>query len=224
MRMESDEFDFLAPAYVRGFLKTYARFLRLNADALLEDFDRRYGSGRFESQQIIALERHGKKHTPKEPRFSRSWSLAAFIAAGALMVLALVGLFTGPDDPGGERDTAVVQESPSPTEEAVASASPSPTTTDTAAEDALAFAEGIDLEIIATEADCWIMVSADGGEPQMQTLPQGETASFTAEEEMFVRLGFPQGVELVVNGENIGSPDGVDPVNLKFPDDIDLFL
>src|SRR5919112_2159746 len=53
MRMESDEFDFLAPAYVRGFLKTYARFLRLNAEPLLEDFDRRFGSGRFETQQII---------------------------------------------------------------------------------------------------------------------------------------------------------------------------
>ena len=25
MRMESDEFDFLAPAYVRGFLRTYGR-------------------------------------------------------------------------------------------------------------------------------------------------------------------------------------------------------
>src|SRR3989337_168849 len=44
MRMESDEFDFLAPAYVRGFLKTYARFLRVDPDPLLEQFDRRYGS------------------------------------------------------------------------------------------------------------------------------------------------------------------------------------
>ncbi|MGH2730893.1 MAG: helix-turn-helix domain-containing protein, partial [Actinomycetota bacterium] len=26
MRMESDEFDFLAPAYVRGFLRSYARY------------------------------------------------------------------------------------------------------------------------------------------------------------------------------------------------------
>ena len=34
MRMESDEFDFLAPAYVRSFLKTYARFLRLDPGPL----------------------------------------------------------------------------------------------------------------------------------------------------------------------------------------------
>ena len=35
MRMESDEFDFLAPAYVRGFLKTYARFLRVEPERLV---------------------------------------------------------------------------------------------------------------------------------------------------------------------------------------------
>src|SRR5688572_1659763 len=120
MRMESDEFDFLAPAYVRGFLKTYARFLRLNAEPLLEDFDRRFGSGRFETQQIVALERHGRKHTPKEPRFSRSWSVAAFIAAGALLILGVVGLLTGPDQPEGQRDTALVE----PTESTSPSAGP----------------------------------------------------------------------------------------------------
>ena len=34
MRMESDEFDFLAPAYVRGFLKSYAYFLRVKPEPL----------------------------------------------------------------------------------------------------------------------------------------------------------------------------------------------
>ncbi len=222
MRMESDEFDFLAPAYVRGFLKTYCRFLRINAEPILEEFDRKFGAGRFESQQIVALERHGRQHTPREPRLSRSWSLAAVIAAGALLLLAIVGLVTGPERPR-ERDTSLaeVDETTSPSPEV----SPTPVESATAPEeDAIAFTEGVELEIVASEADCWILVSADGGEPVTQTLALGESVTFNAEEELFVRLGFPQGVELVLNGTNIGSPEAVDPINLTFPDDVDLFI
>jgi hypothetical protein len=91
-------------------------------------------------------------------------------------------------------------------------------------EDAVAFTEGIELEIVASEADCWIQVVSDGGQPTQQTLEVGNSVTFTAEDEMYVRLGFPEGVELIVNGRNIGSPEGSDPVNLTFPDDIDLFL
>src|SRR5687767_14256651 len=43
MRMESDEFDFLSPTDVRGFLKTYSRFLQVDPDPLLQEFDRRFG-------------------------------------------------------------------------------------------------------------------------------------------------------------------------------------
>jgi hypothetical protein len=219
MRMESDEFDFLAPAYVRGFLKTYGRFLRINADPLLEEFDRKYGTSRFETQQIVALERHGKQHMPKEPRLSRSWSVAAVIAAGALFALAVVGLMSPEEEISPRTQIASDDETltPSPT--------PSPTLTTPSPEDsAIALAEGIELEIVASQADCWVLVSADGGEPVTQTLALGESETFSAEDELFVRLGYPQGVELIVNGQNLGTPDGIEPVNLTFPDDIDLFL
>ena len=224
MRMESDEFDFLAPAYVRGFLKTYCRFLRIKWEPMLEEFDRRFGAGRFESQQIIALERHGRQHTPKEPRLSRSWTAAAVVATGALLILAVVGLILGPEEEEPDRAPTVAEADDSP------SVSPSPSapvpieSTTTASEDAIAFAEGIELEIVASEADCWVQAVSDGGQPVAQTLQMGDSVTFTADDELFVRLGFPEGVELIVNGTSIGSPEGSDPVNLTFPDDIDLFL
>lgn len=217
MRMESDEFDFLAPAYVRGFLKTYARFLRVNPDPLLEEFDRRFG-GRIDTSQIVALERRGKRHTPRERRAASSWTVAAVVAAGFLLILGIVGLVTGDDDPKRETRLAETEESPSPSPEV----SPSPETTETD-EPAIAVGDGVELEIIAIQ-DCWTMVSIDGGEPTTQTILAGESMTFSAEEEIFVRLGFPEGVELVLNGENIGSPGGVDPINLTFPDDIDQLL
>jgi cytoskeletal protein RodZ len=226
MRMESDEFDFLAPAYVRGFLKTYSRFLRIQVEPLLEEFDRKYGSARFETQQIVALERHGRKHTPKEPRLSRSWTGAAVAAASILLILAVVGLVSKPDEKPKDQNTAIsqVEETPTPTPTETSGLPVPIESSPSGSEDAIAFTDGIEVEVIASEADCWVQSSSDGGAPVAQTLSLGDSVTFTADDELFVRLGYPAGVELVVNGRNIGSPEGVDPVNLTFPDDIDLFL
>ena len=218
MRMESDEFDFLAPAYVRGFLKTYARFLRVNPDPLLEEFDRRYG-GRIDTSQIVALERHGKRNGPPPRRLSSSWTVAAVIAAAFLLILGVIGLVNGNDD-DPDRDRVATEGTPSPSPEPEASTSTSPTPEDTPV---LAIEGGIELEIVATQ-DCWTMVAVDGGPPSTQTIAAGDSMTFTAQDELFVRLGFPDGVELIVNGQNIGTPGGVDPVNLTFPDDLDSLL
>ena len=217
MRMESDEFDFLAPAYVRGFLKTYARFLRVNPDPLLEEFDRRFG-GRIDTSQIVALERHGKRNNPSARRPASSWTVAAVIAAAFLLILGAVGLMTGDEKPEREPRLSEATESPSPSPEP--SLSPADAETE---EPVIAVEDGYELEIVATQ-DCWTMVSTDGGEPTTQTILAGESMTFTAEEEIFVRLGFPEGVELFLNGESIGTPGGVDPVNLTFPDDVDQLL
>ncbi len=218
MRMESDEFDFLAPAYVRGFLKTYARFLRVNPEPLLDEFDQRYG-GRIDTSQIVALERHGKQHNPQQRRLASSWTVAAVIAAAFLLVLGVVGLASGPDD-DDDRPSRLTEatETPTPTPE------PSPVPTeDPEDEPDLALEDGIELEIVAT-SDCWTLVAADGGSPTTQTITAGDSMTFTAEEELFVRLGFPEGVELILNGQNLGTPGGVDPINLTFPDDLESLL
>ena len=218
MRMESDEFDFLAPAYVRGFLKTYARFLRVNPDPLLDEFDRRFG-GRIDTSQIVALERRGKRNNPTRKRPASSWTIAAVIAGAFLLILGVVGLVSG-DEEEPQRETRLteVEKSPSPSPEP----SLSPVVTETE-EPAIVVQDGLELEIVA-EQDCWTMVIADGGEPTTQTILAGESMTFTAEEEIFVRLGYPEGVELILNGKSIGSPGGVDPVNLTFPDDVDQLL
>src|ERR687891_5757 len=174
MRMESDEFDFLAPAYVRGFLKTYARFLRVDPDPLLEEFDRRFGA-RVDTAQMIALEKHGRRTRLERSKLSSNWTVAALFAGFLLLVLAVVGLVSEPNDnesPGNvasqEEETPTPEPSDTPTE----SPSPTPTPTD------------------------------------------------TAEEKMDVVLGNAGGVELVVNGQNIGSPGGT-VVNFSLPEDVD---
>src|ERR671911_554713 len=82
MRMESDEFDFLAPAYVRSFLKNYARYLRIQTEPMLEEFDRQHGRTKLDTAQILALEKRAKSSRPR--RVLNSWATAAIIAIGIM--------------------------------------------------------------------------------------------------------------------------------------------
>ncbi len=62
---------------------------------------------------------------------------------------------------------------------------------------------------------------ADGKSLYYDTLTAGSSMTFDAEERMHIRLGYPAGVELTVNGRSLGSPGGEDPIELTFPDDLD---
>ena len=218
MRMESDEFDFLAPAYVRSFLKTYARFLRLKPELILAEFDRRYGGEKFETAQIAALERRAKA-APRAKKLN-NWTTAAVLASAVLLGLAAIGLATAPDE---DKDPARSVASAGDTPEGVESNTPSaePSATPEPEGSIVALSDGIDLEVTATFADSWLEVYADGDQLFYTTLAAGESESFHAEKKMYIRLGYPAGVELIVNGENLGSPGGEEPIDLILPDDVD---
>ena len=222
MRMESDEFDFLAPAYVRGFLKNYARFLRVDPDPLLEEFDTRWGGGRFDTGQLVSIDRRNKQKTPREPRHISNWTIAAIVAGVLLVAFAAIGLIVGPEDEDGRPDVlAEVDETPKRTKSPTPSPTPTPTPEATPTEAGLVLTDGMQVEVVAANADCWIDITSDGSNVFSGTLLQGDSEVFSAEEEMSLVLGFPEGVELIVNGQNLGSPGGVDPITIKLPDDLE---
>jgi cytoskeleton protein RodZ len=229
MRMESDEFDFLAPAYVRGFIRTYTRYLRVDPEPLIEEFDRRFG-GRVDTAQIIATQRRSKSRRSRglrEPRQVSSWVVASVLALGVLVTLAVIGMLQ--DEPAGRTRAPVAEEDgvAEPTESPTVESTPTPEDTPapepTESEPAIAFDEGIELEIDATYGDCWTQVYADGSSEPLfsETIPIGGTQTFSAEEKMTVLLGLPKSVVLTVNGQKIGSPGGVDPVTIKLPQDVE---
>lgn len=221
MRMESDEFDFLAPAYVRGFLKSYARYLRVDPEPLLQDFDRRFGTERIDAAQIVALQRRERSLPRQGPRLN-SWVVAAGGAALVLIVLAVVGIANAPKSAQPSAQVAVessapASQSPSPSSTSSASASPSPSSTA-----ALAFDNGIHLKIIATTARCWVKVLGADSQTVLYTgtLEVGQSQAVSDPKAMTVLLGNAPGVELVVNGQNLGSPKNGVVETIHLPQDI----
>lgn len=222
MRMESDEFDFIAPAYARGFLRSYARFLGLEDEPLLEDFDRRFGTKPVESVQLVAADRKQTKPVKEHSALSR-WPIVFVLGAGILLLLALIGQFA--PKPPSEREGrggVAATESPSPTEtrnkdgkKKKDKASPSPAGSDV-------FADGIELIVEAVDGESWVDVDADGEDVFAEILEVGSAETFTADEEMVVVLGAPSGVQITLNGQSYGVIPTDEPgaLNLTIPDDI----
>jgi cytoskeleton protein RodZ len=214
MRMESDEFDFIAPAYARGFLRSYARFLGLDDEPFLEEFDRRFGTGSVDTVQIVAADRGRTKKVRDHSPFSR-WTIVLVLAAGVLLMLAMIGIFApGPVRDRGQR-AADRTESPSPTVSPKRKASPSPSATPSSNAPAL-LAEGIELTVEVTSGECWVDIDVDGDDFFAEILAVGESETFEATDEMVVVLGAPSGVELTLNGSPLGSPPTEEPGALKF--------
>ena len=221
MRMESDEFDFMAPTYVRGFLKNYARFLHVDPDPLLDEFDRRFGTGRVDTSEIIALTQRDR--TPRPPR--RDIPRWAFVVAGVvtiLVLLTLIGLAASPDDERTPTDDPTSETSPSPEDQASPSPeqSASPDETTEASGNA-AFADGIDVVIHAVRGDCYLEVTVDGKEEFIGTLGQLQTQEYKAQENIVITFGAPANVDLTIEGENLGDPSspGQGTVTVRLPKD-----
>lgn len=234
MRMESDDFDFLAPAYVRGFLSSYARFLGLPIDVLLEEFDRRFGTGRVDTAQMIAIERKRAKG-PGERRFGPV-SILLFAAAGLLLLFAAIGLVN--QDEGkeptnaqvainpGKTPTPTPSETPTPTPTPTPSETPEPTPTFTIdpVETVNPANKAIELQVVAARGECWVEVDVGGNTVFAETLSEGDFRFFSADkgEEMIVTLGLPANVDLVLNGTELPEPTSQNPITFTLPDQADL--
>ncbi len=235
MRMESDEFDFLAPAYVRGFLRTYARFLRVNEEPLIEEFDRKYGRGKTDTSTITALNDRARS-VPRQRRPLNSWTVAALLAAFALVTLAVVGVINTPEENPTSNEVAddeqpdATEPVETPDEESTDEEPTTPPSEPKEPEDeetTLALEDGLQVQLVAKRARCWIEVTSDGEivTPAGITLEVGDRSeTFTADESMEIVLGYAEGVDLIVNGRNIGAPGGPDAVVVSLPEDVqDLF-
>jgi cytoskeleton protein RodZ len=94
--MENDEFDALpAPAYIRGFLRSYAEFLGLDGDLMLDEYESREplvdrsGDGDSVRRRAAASGSRAPRNRPGRRRSAEGQLLAAALT-GVLCVSALV--------------------------------------------------------------------------------------------------------------------------------------
>lgn len=217
--LEEEDFPAIGgDVYVKGFLRSYAKALGLDAEPLLDAYRHEYGSG--DTGVPVRAE-------PVEPmRGKRQPGTVAIVAAGGvvLVVLAVIGLLSGD---GGEEQQANAP-GPSPVETPEDSGSdaaegqepdggnPDGETTgespgeeagdedDENDEDAVAEVEGLEVVVSVVDAVSWLRVTVDGATVLEGTRSEGFTQTFDGEEQVVVRVGDASAVTVEANGQDQG--------------------
>lgn len=190
--MEDNNFRFLSGGtYIRGMLRAYGKWLRLDEEQLVADFDEIYGSPGALSVRRIITEPAQVAPRPQRPK----WMIAAVLAAGTLLVLSLVGVMN---------PVAKVASPPeAPVEQALPSAPSAP-----AGQVAQAPAsQSVQLTVSITGVKSWVRVVADGSTtPAFEgTLFNGNARSFDARDELRVTIGNLGAVRITLNGKDLGA-------------------
>jgi transcriptional regulator with XRE-family HTH domain len=188
-----------APVYIRGFMRTYARFLGLDAEAAVARFAATSGVAPPPSAARVVEER--PRESGAEGGRPSAFAVVAVLAAIAVVIYVAYSYaqnrpgstvpvaITSPGVPG----VAPVTES-SPEEAGAIPASPPPPKAHPTP------AHGLRLDLTQTS---WLRIEIDGKVVSEGTFPAGTTKSFggkTAD----VRVGNAGGVAIVVNGRPVG--------------------
>jgi hypothetical protein len=186
--LEDERFDVLpGPAYAKGFLRTYADHLGLEAQRFVEEYNTRF-----------APEEEPTAPPPVRIRRRRfafaPWTLAVTLLAATVALLAW-----RLSSPGGRPATVPPPPSrPRTTTPAAPPASHTVTRTPAVAR----------IVLVASRGPCWLSVhigSATGQSVFERTLQQGRTARFVSRR-LWMRIGAPWNVDARLNGTTVQLP------------------
>jgi cytoskeletal protein RodZ len=181
-----------APVYVRGFVRTYARFLGLDPEAAVE----RLGSTMAGDAGVRLHESAGKPAVRSRTRGSRSpspWLWTAIVVA--IVLVGFVG-YRAFERSSETSDDAVAVASP-------VAADPTPVATPRREATAKPVAVARTLVVSVTQTS-WLLVKIDGSQMVEGIYPAGTIKSFHGKSAS-IRAGNAGGVDLTVNGKHLGA-------------------
>ena len=197
--IEDEDPTFAAPVYVRGFIRTYARFLGLDPEAAVAHFRVSPGDGTHKGYEPVAVSplRAGR-------RGPSPWLYIA--GAAALVLVAFVGFIYFEFQQSGSAAPAAVVGIASPTPVSAGSGEPGRATSKPTAKPPVTQT----LEVRVT-ADSWMSVKIDGASQLEGIVKAGTTKDFHGKS-ADVRAGNAGGVDLTVNGKALGKMGNVGAV------------
>ena len=204
--MEDDAWELLpAPAYARGFLRTYASFLGLDAEALVREY------GRYE-QALDEGPAQAEALRQPAPAPSRSrirlggWSVAGIVVAlvlGLLIVLGVTGNSGTGDHRGGKQRGGRAQGQP-----------PTATTTTAPAGGELRAAPA-SVRLTAT-GTVWVCLVDDRGRPLVNGLTLGPGETRGPYRAGAFKATFGNGsLEIEVDGRPVRVPQAAEPLGFE---------
>ena len=223
--IENGEYDKLpGTVYAKGFIKNYAKFLGLDADAMTKEFanDLAELSGTpatppEEEQKAQVPEKKSAPQPVKQEKKTFGYSIeneksnrssGVLIIAAVVLIAALAGgvwswlsssdgevAKVEPSPPVQQVQPAPVEEPPS---EPVANANPAP-------------ADSVQIQARFNDR-CWLLVTVDGAVVQEGVVEGGQTLNWEGKDNINFRLGNAGAVEFFQGGKSLGVLGGVGDV------------
>jgi cytoskeleton protein RodZ len=186
--LEDEEWSAIAaPVYVRGFIRTYARFLGLPGEQAVAIFNESIGANAAKHEVAVA-----------PPRRRPSILLWVAAAAAVLLVAFVAYNYYTFQEQGGVAQSgggAVATPSAAPADTAAAALPATPPKHRKPGEPTV--------EVRVTQAS-WLLVKIDGAQALEGIFPAGTTKEFHGNT-VTIRAGNAGGVHLAVNGKELGS-------------------
>jgi hypothetical protein len=187
--LEDERFD--AIGHARGHLHSYARFLSLDANAIIRDYVER-----FEHSEPSPIERLNERHKEAKSPPKPNWLIAGIVAAALLIAASILGVVRGP----GPRTAPSASRAGLPTLPATAGP-----TAEATAPAVAPNAPPITFVVVA-EGRSWVRIVADGALVFEGTLATGVSKTFAGNEAVVVVVGNAGSVRLILNGRDLGPP------------------
>lgn len=205
--MENEDFDILpAGTYVKGFLRTYAEYLDLDAQLLIDEYNEHFGTGEHREHMIQPARSPKADAAPKTGRkHQTNYILVAILAVVIIAVLAYLGWGNASSEKPTLVTTTETQTSPTATAPVTAPAEVARTATTPTQTQAASLQS---ISMAATSADNWIEIhkgSADGDILWGGTLAAGESKTLETKDlenqtRLWLLVGSSDGLAVSVNG------------------------
>jgi cytoskeletal protein RodZ len=196
-----------APVYARGFIRTYARFLGLDAEAAVAHFNEWAAAER----PVVAAASHSGSSERGGPSV---WVIAIALVAVVLVAFAgyeyvqyqAAGATGGVSDVSPQASRQPGVPTPAPTASTATEAVVSAASSEPSPEASVPPATSNSLDIKLTQR-CWLRVVVDGKSVMEGLFPAGTMRSLTGNAAT-IRAGNAGGVSVTVNGKSIGALGG----------------
>lgn len=189
-----------APVYVRGFLRTYARFLGLDPEEVIAAFN---SAPSAPAQPAPVAERVSRASSTVSHERPEQGSRGAPLIWAAAVVAALLVAFVVYNELTMRRGPAAASLAASTATPALPSNSPSAGPSSSEEPSPGPGVDGPNSIALVLSAPSWLRVTVDGSVSMEGTFPAGTAKTFHGKSAL-VRVGNAGGVEIFVDGKDVG--------------------
>ena len=194
--MENDNFKKCGgETYARGHLRNIAAKLEIDERIFLDLFETEVTAP---AKPIREMLNENNVTMPYQEPKRISWKFLAAGSAAILILFAGVQFFFSNVDNGNEPEIFIAT-SATPSQEAVESVAPSTA-------DSPEITGGVNVELVASRGTTWLLATNENGEVLFSgQIRQGSSKTFSQATQVNLRVGNAGGVDISVNGKDVGS-------------------